>query len=259
VASWRNPSGYPLTSPEWLKAHHHAKLPERQRFAERLAARRPKRVIDLGCGTGLWFDLLNGLVPNDCEFIGIELDATAAGIAEARTAEWHRSVTIEQIDIDSELSSIPSGDLTLAFNIFSYLQEPEAVIAEVARKDGALAIRQYDGAALRFGPMTASLRAKIESSLYASVGASDQYRHYDMDRVFSTLATAPFSHQTADFELFTRISPFPPEFLDYYNRMMSWTADLLSDDVATAFRKWLADPAVHERYFFEVDLAAILS
>jgi SAM-dependent methyltransferase len=259
VANWRNASGRPLASPEWLEAHHLAKLPERRRFAERLAALCPARIVDLGCGTGLWLDLLNEVLSDDCEFIGLDSDPDAAALACTRCARWQRPVVIRQLEIEAESRSIPACDLALAFNVFPYLEDPAAVIAELARKGTALAVRQYDGAALRFGPMGNQLRTAVETSLQAAVGASEQFRHYDMDRVFSTLTSAAYTERTFEFELFARTDPFPPEFLDYYEGMMGWTLELLSEDAASAMRSWLADPNVGGRYFFEVDLTAVLS
>lgn len=49
-----NSEGFPLASTDWLAIHHRAKLSERGRFADRLAALKPRRIVDLGCGPGLW-------------------------------------------------------------------------------------------------------------------------------------------------------------------------------------------------------------
>lgn len=76
-----NSSGKPLADTIWLENHHRAKLPERTAFAKRLVELHPKSIVDLGCASGLWLELLNQLLPEDCEFIGIDSDGEALSIA----------------------------------------------------------------------------------------------------------------------------------------------------------------------------------
>lgn len=254
-----NESGRFCSSAEWLEAHHRAKLPERRAFAEHLATQRPKRLVDLGCGVGLWLELFDDLLPGDCEFIGIDVDDRTLDLAADRAQSWDRTVTFERIDLNAEFDAIPSADITLAFNVFSFVNDPAQLIRSIATKGGSLAIRQYDGAALRFGPMDIDLRSSIESSLRDSFADGD-VRHYDLDRVMQLLATSEFAAKELSFELFARAAPFPDDFRAYYNGMLSWTLSRLSDNVGEAFRSWLdADEAAAARYFFEVDLAAVLS
>ena len=261
MVDWRNETGRPLASAEWLEAHHRAKVIERRHYVEMLADFRPERVVDLGCGPGWWLELLHEVLPAACELVGVDADYDALALARERSAGWRRRVTLEHLDLDSDREAIPAGDMTLAFNVFSYLKDPAGLMSAVAGKGGALAIRQYDGGALRFGPIEPRLRSAIEASLRASVSPSDQFRHYDMDHVFGLLETAPFTKRKVDFELYSRTAPFPEDFVPYYERMLAWTLDLLSEDAAKSLRSWLADgrSASCGRYFFEVDLTAVLS
>jgi SAM-dependent methyltransferase len=248
----------PLTSVEWLDAHHRAKLAERRRFAAILATYQPDRVVDLGCGTGLWLALLDEILPARCELVGFDVDRDALDVATERSQHWQRATAFEHVDIEADADTIPTSDVTLAFNVFSYLRDPAKLLSTLARRGGVLVVRQYDGAALRFGPMETRLRGSIESSLRASVASSAQFKHYDMDSLYEVLSASSFSKHEFGFELFARTSPFPAEFLAYYQGMLTWTLDLLSEDAADALASWLAD-ATGERYFFEVDLTAVLS
>lgn len=191
----------------------------------------------------------------------MDSDDVALGFAARRSSGWARQVRFQQLDIERDLAALPTADMTLAFNIFPYLSHPERLLELVAQRGGSLAVRQYDGAALRFGPMDPALRTLLETSLRASVGASGQFRHYDMDRTYEFVSKSPFTTKKVEFELFERFAPFPPDFEDYYEGTLAWTLELLSDEAADALSKWLSDRDmdVEISYFFEVDLTAVLS
>ena len=87
MATWRNSTGSALSASEWLDAHHRAKLRERTRFAERIAEYRPQKLVDLGCATGLWLDLINDFLPSECELIGIDNNPEALALAQERNGE----------------------------------------------------------------------------------------------------------------------------------------------------------------------------
>lgn len=258
----RNSSGQPLTGSAWLDTHHRAKLPERRAFSEQLAALRPGRVVDLGCATGLWLDELDKVLPAGCEFIGLDFDTVALEEAERRARGWRRQARFARVDLSDPAPDIPEADLTLMFNLAAYLPELDALLGLLATMPGRTSIRQYDGAALRIGPMATEDRAMIDASLHASVGRSSQFQHYGLDRLYGAIERAPFRSKQVSFELFQRRTPFPPEFAGYFHGTMDWAMEHLSEAARQRFHQWLearrADPAV-PTYFFEVDVTAMLS
>jgi SAM-dependent methyltransferase len=260
----RNSTGRPLASPCWLETHHLAKLPERIAFARKLAQLRPSRIVDLGCGTGLWLDALDSLMPTSCEFIGLDSDPAILARAEERARRWRRRARFEQCDIGSEASGIPAADLTLLFNVVPYLQDPSELFVTLATREprGTVAIRQYDGGALRFGPMDTEVRARIDASLRNSVVSSEQFRHYDMDRLFPFLYSPSFKNRRVEFELFERTAPYSEQFLEYARATLAWTLDLVSEDAATLLSRWQEAFLTNSSsigYWFEVDVTAVLS
>lgn len=262
MISQENSSGKPLADSTWLENHHRAKISERLAFAKKLATFNPKKIVDLGCATGLWFGLLDQVLPNDCEFIGIDSDANALDIAIKRSNFWKRKSSFIQLNLEEEASKIPAGDITLAFNIFPYINDLDSFINMLSSRTprGYLAIRQYDGASIRFGPMPTAERQSIEASLRIATENSQKFHHYDMDRTFSTLHKSAYKHCEYNFELFERVSPFSEDFIPYYKEMLLWTCQHLSDSSAQYLRNWLnAESSLTERYFYEVDLVAILS
>lgn len=40
--------------------------------------------MDLGCASGLWLELLNKIIPIDCEFIGVDSDEEVLSIAKEK-------------------------------------------------------------------------------------------------------------------------------------------------------------------------------
>lgn len=260
--SEENSSGKPLANSTWLENHHRAKIPERTAFAKKLAELHPKRIVDLGCATGLWLELLNQILPNECEFIGIDSDEESLNIAIDKSKSWSRKVSFMQLDIEKDVASIPTGDITLAFNIFSYINNIDEFLNKLASRTprGILAVRQYDGASIRFGPMPTTIRQKIEQDLQIATGHSQKFRHYDLDRTFKALRNSPYAICDYEFELFRRISPFDQEFIPYYKGTMLWTSQHVSDSSAEYINKWMNDDTnLEERYFYEVDLVALLS
>lgn len=262
MISRENSIGKPLADAKWLEIHHRAKLPERIAFAQKLAALKPKSIVDLGCASGLWLELLNQLLPCECEFIGIDSDKSSLDIAIHRSQSWKRKISFLELDLEKDALLIPPSDLTLAFNIFPYINNLDWFIKILSSRvpRGTLAVRQYDGASIRFGPMKTAERQKIELDLRIATENSQKFHHYDLDRTFNALRKSAYNDSEYGFELFERTSPFADDFIPYYKETLDWTFQNLSDISSQYLEKWLAeDPKGINRYFYEVDLVALLS
>ena len=261
--SEENSSGKPLANSSWLLNHHRAKLPERTAFAKKLAELHPKKIVDLGCATGLWLELLNEFISSECEFVGIDSDTESLEMAISRSSAWSRKTSFIQLDIEKDATLIPNADLILAFNIFPYIKNIDLFLKVLATKItplGKLAVRQYDGASIMFGPMPTAIRQQIEQDLYNATGKSEKFKHYDLDRTFSALQNSAFTNFEYTFELFERISPFDKEFIPYYNGTMLWTCQHISEASSEYMNNWMnQDINLQGRYFYEVDLVALLS
>jgi len=262
MISYENTSGKPLADADWLACHHQAKLNERIAFVRRLAAFKPMSIVDLGCASGLWLDLLNQELPIECEFIGIDSDEKLLKMAIQRSDLWKRKVSFLKLDLEQETFKIPPSDLTLAFNIFPYIKNLDQFITTLSQRvpRGRLAIRQYDGASIRFGPMLTSKRQALEIELRVATENSQKFRHYDLDRTYTALHNSDYKQCFYEFELFQRFSPFPKDFLPYYKETLAWTIQLVSKTSADYLHEWInTDIIMENKYFYEVDLVAILS
>lgn len=262
MISQENSTGRPLADMSWLENHHRAKIPERTAFAKRLAALGPKSIVDLGCASGLWLELLNKFLPPECEFIGIDSDPESLYAAEDRSKRWKRKASFLRLDLERDALQIPAADITLAFNIFPYIADLDSFVNTLSSRcpRGTLAVRQYDGASIRFGPMETAERQRMELDLRVATEKSQKFRHYDLDRTFRALHKSAYKFADYGFELFERVSPFDGDFIPYYEQTLEWTCQHLSDAAAERLRRWIEmGPTAEDRYFYEVDLVAVLS
>ena len=263
-SKWYNSSGQPLSSSEWLRDHHKAKLLDRKEFIKRICKDyNPKRIIDLGCATGLWLDLFDEFAPKNCEFIGIDTDKNSIAEAEKKSKSWNRKSQFIVCDIVNETDKIPEGDLFLAFNMFSYITNAKVFLETIQSKmsiNSKLVIRQYDGNTIRFGPMKSKDRLSMDNSLYSAIGTSQQFHHYDLDRVYSIINHSSFNNKNIAFETFQRSAPFHNDFIDYFQGTIEWYTYYLSEYDAEKLQKWYKlSKEQTNTYFLEVDLTAILS
>jgi len=261
-----NESGRPLSSLSWLKAHHDAKLPEREKYAKKIIKNGSQRIVDLGCGPGFWFDLLNKIASPNCEFMGFDSDLKLIQFAESKTKNWSRLTKFFNFDITEKIEDLPDSDVYLLFNIFPYLHSPKKVLnvlKEKLRPNGLIFVRQYDGSAIRVGPMEQPQRFKFDVSLYNAIGKSKELYHYDLDRIYQIIEASEFKNKNIDFELFQRKCPFPKEFIQYFKNTIEWQLNYLSEDAAVELEHWhkkyILETNMNSSYFFEVDLTATLS
>jgi hypothetical protein len=184
-----------------------------------------------------------------------------------RATAWPQSAEFTALDFETQANELPDADIFLAFNVFPYitnLWELLATLKSKIRPGGCLIVRQYDGALLRIGPMSDRDRQLIDLSLMASVAGSGQFKHYDLDRVFESVASSSFHSKEIDFEVFRRVAPYPPEFQNYLLNTVEWTRRHISDEARERLDAWHlktghANATSVQSYFMEVDLVAWLS
>lgn len=266
MSNWYNNAGQPLSSIDWLEAHHAAKMPERTAFVHKIVELLPNRIVDLGCGSGAWLDLISKYLNTECELIGIDIDENVISSAICKSKKWKNKSDFMCFDIESCVQNIPEADIYLAFNVFPYLNDINGFIDILYRKitsGGFVIIRQYDGGFLRVGPMSSADRIAIDSSLHASVSGSRQFKHYDLDRVFEAINKSSFQSRSIEFELFARATPYPEEFIKYFSNTIDWTLQYISDEASNRLRNWYEKFELSNfslpSYFAEVDLVAMLS
>jgi len=262
--NWYNKHGKPLSSFSWLNAHFFAKQIEREKFVKQFSKIKPLKIVDIGCGPGLWLDTYNKFIDNDCDFVGIDIDNNVINEAINKSKDWKRKSNFIISDVENEPNIIPKADLFILYNTLSYIKHPDIFINHLKNKllkNGKISIRQFDGSLIRFGPMPNKIRMIIDNSLKNSVLNSSQFSYYDMDRIFEILQKSNFKTKNISFELFYRSSPFPDSFLEYYKNTVEWTICHISENAANELKMWYDDyiKNINSSYFISVDLIALLS
>ena len=159
----------------------------------------PRLLVDVGCGTGIFFDALRKRFPA-AEMVGVDIAQRMLARARRRTPEWKRWLRLKAPRLvcgDAERLPIASRSAQFAFsNLALQWCDPRAVFAEVAR------ILEPGGLFLfaTFGPDT--LR-----ELRAAFGEADGYEHVnafvDMHDLGDALVHAGFADPVMEMEMIT--------------------------------------------------------
>ncbi len=83
-----------------------------------------RAVLEIGCGTGrLAMRLLQGLMPADATYTGIDLSQTMVGLTKERTWPWRQRVTLHEGSVQTQVSLPPESFdhivSAFVFDIFS--------------------------------------------------------------------------------------------------------------------------------------------
>ncbi len=70
----RTTEGLELIDVSWLADHHVTKLQERQHMVDDLQFKPGEVILDLGCGPGLWSQMIAEYVQPNGRVVGVDLD-----------------------------------------------------------------------------------------------------------------------------------------------------------------------------------------
>lgn len=163
---------------------------KRLQFASRLIARlRPRRVLDVGCGTGAQLTAPLALAHPESGFVGV--DADPGSIAFARGA-W-RAPNLE-FGLAAELALEQGFDLVIASEVVEHVEDPRRFLAEQRARlvpDGRLLVTLPNG----YGPFEL---AELLASVLRRVGVLPRPGHAAAARdgasTADTLADSPHLH-----------------------------------------------------------------
>lgn len=149
IDSFTGKNGLNFTSIDWLLVHHEAKLSERKKIICDIELKPGDFVLDIGCGPGLWLNLMSGIVGSEGRLVGVDFDKELIDYAKNKFTE--RSDDVDISFIEADVYNLPfadgSFDVTFLSNTLSYLTEPNKAIAEqirVTKKNGRIVLKDFD-------------------------------------------------------------------------------------------------------------------
>ena len=163
---YMNECGLPLNSIEWLETHHRSKAPERTQMIRDLHLERGSRVVDAGCGPGLWTPMLARAIGPQGRITGVDISIEALVTAQQRSQDkWYapqlqlRRGTLEQLPVQPG-----TAHMIFSANVCQYLPDPVSTFAAMGRyltHGGRLAIKDIDFGTMRFSNIDAGLQARV--------------------------------------------------------------------------------------------------
>ncbi|HVU66044.1 MAG TPA: methyltransferase domain-containing protein [Ktedonobacteraceae bacterium] len=161
-----NECGLPLNAIEWLVTHHRSKLVEREEMIQDLHLEKGSRIVDAGCGPGLWTPLLARAVGPRGHIMGVDLSAEALVTARLRSqGEWYEhQISYKQGSMEHLPVSPGSIHTIFSANVSQYLPDPVGTFAALGQfllPGGRLAIKDIDFGTMHFSCVDPELQARV--------------------------------------------------------------------------------------------------
>lgn len=147
-----------------------------ERFLDHLRLGRDARVLDLGCGPGFVLESLHARLGNAGHLTALdESPKWMAHVARLSGERGWTNVHLVQKKIQDAEFAASSFDLIFARWVLSFLPEPGAIVARLARAlrpGGVLAVQDYNHEGVSLFPESEGFRAVVRGTraLYASKG-----------------------------------------------------------------------------------------
>lgn len=161
-----NESGLPLNAIEWLETHHRSKAPEREQMIRDIRFKRGSRVVDAGCGPGLWTPLIARAIGYQGYIMGVDISPEALITANRRMHGKRYERIVQYKHGSMEQLPVPFGSVDIIFsaNVSQYLPDPVTTFAAMGNyiaPGGRLVIKDIDFGTMRFHNIDAGLQARV--------------------------------------------------------------------------------------------------
>lgn len=254
--SFQGDKGLELTAVDWLVDHHRTKELERRQMVEDLELEPGGVVLDLGCGPGLWTQLLAQQVGPSGKVIGADLSHGLIRHAVDNACEGVQDVTKFVI---ADFYRVPFADDTFDAvffgNCLAYVLDPVALLDEhkrVTRPRGRVIAKDFDGAVIIFHPLDVQLSLTVLRAAARSLAENPRDPPFDNfvgRKLHGVFVEAGFQDVSTRTYAVQKLAPLRPEAKRYIAGNAGWyartAAPYLSDD---ELRQWLAafDPEADE-------------
>ena len=138
-------TGLEMTDLEWLVDHHITKEEERLQMVEYINPKSGDKVLDLGCGPGLWTPMFADKVKPNGKVVGIDFSHCLISHAEENIKEEFKDI-IEFRKSDFYNIPFDNGTFDLVFfgNSLAYVDDHKKLLEEIKRvskEGGKIAIK----------------------------------------------------------------------------------------------------------------------
>jgi len=238
-ASRRGKGGIELSSLDWLLLHHRVKLMDRREIVRKLDIQPGDHVLDLGCGPGLWTQLLADAVGPGGRVVGVDFDRYLLAHAGRIARESHptHDISFRQLDF-SDLGEVDDKfDVVFFSNCFCYLPDPGPLVERmmgVCRRGGRVIGRNWDGDPFLLYPMPVRLLSLVQHRLAEATEnrTEDAYfDHYFGRKMPGLFRRYGFSHVTCDTHVIERFGPADADLATYVQMNGEWMGDKTKDSV----------------------------
>ncbi len=232
AGSFQGDRGLELTAVDWLVDHHRTKEAERRHMVEDLELKPGDVVLDLGCGPGLWTELLAQEVGPTGKVIGVDfspgliryaVDVACAGVrdlAEFVVADFYR---------------IPFNDDTFDAvffgNCLAYVPDAVALLNEhrrVTRPGGRVIAKDFDGAVIIFHPLDVQLSLTVlraTARALAETPSDPPFDNFVGRKLQGIFLQAGFQDVSTHTYAVQKVAPLKPEAKRYISGNAGWYAE----------------------------------
>lgn len=227
-----NECGLPLNAIAWLETHHLCKLAEREQMIRDLHLKRGSRVVDAGCGPGLWTPLLAQALGPRGRIIGVDVSAEALVTARQRgQGAWYEKQVSYMLSPMEHLPVRESSIQTIfSANVSQYLPEPVPTFATLGRylvPGGQLILKDINFGTMRFSTIDPALQARVfqARAQWEEQRVQEGYMFEDSwvgSKLAGYLRAAGYEHVQEKCYKVVRQSPLTPECRAYLQGIAEW-------------------------------------
>lgn len=217
-----------LTELEWLIDHHITKLEDRKQMVEDLNLKSGDIVLDLGCGPGLWTNMMADKVSPNGKLVGIDFAECLINYAKENIEERNKDI-IEYKHAD--FYDLPFDDETFDMvffgNCLAYVKDHHKILREIKRvtKKGCRVIaKDFDGALFIIHPIEPDLSLKVLAAAAQSLKDNPLDPKFDnfMGRKMHGLFYSEFECVNTKSYAIQKFSPLSPEAKRYIKGNAEW-------------------------------------
>ncbi len=220
-----------LTDLKWLIDHHKTKEQERKEMVDNLNIQPGDTILDLGCGPGLWTQLLAGRVKPHGKVVGIDFSSGLIEYAIENLDEHLKDI----IEFRQEnFYTIPFEDNTFDIiffgNCMAYVNDGNCakVVKEmkrVTKNGGRVIAKDFDGAVFIVHPIDAELSLKVLSAAARSLKENPPNPSFDNfvgRKMHGLFLESDFRKVSTSSHIIQKFYPLTPEAKRYITGNAEW-------------------------------------